>query len=332
MPELFGDVPLAVILRERLPTYHHRAAAAVVTSESMTLAAMGAPLEADYEIGSVSKGITGLLYADAIARGEVSPTTTVGSLLPLGDSDVGDVTLDALATHRSGLPRLPMTWDLWRRSWHMYRHGTNPFGESLIQLLIEARDAKVRKPKPKYSNIGFELLGHAIAAAAESSYRDLVRDRLAQPLELDPFYVPHFSDELTPLSVHGTSKRGRPHEPWTGEGLGPAGGIRASIGAMAELASAMIEHRAPGMRALDPQLPLMGKSVRIGAAWLTLENKGREVTWHNGRTGGFASWMGVDRAAKTAVVILSATASSVDRYGFSLLHEAVNSRRPSALA
>ncbi|MDQ1057290.1 CubicO group peptidase (beta-lactamase class C family) [Arthrobacter globiformis] len=36
----------------------------------------GASLAADFEIGSVSKGITGLLYADALSRGELGPDTT----------------------------------------------------------------------------------------------------------------------------------------------------------------------------------------------------------------------------------------------------------------
>ena len=47
--------------------------------------------------------------------------------------------------------------------------------------------------------------------------------------------------------------------------------------------------------------------------------KGRDITWHNGQTGGFASWWGLDRAAGTAVVILSGASPSVDRQGFELL-------------
>ena len=49
------------------------------------MASLGASLDADFEIGSVSKGITGLLYADACSRGEVGPDSTLGELLPLGD-------------------------------------------------------------------------------------------------------------------------------------------------------------------------------------------------------------------------------------------------------
>ena len=74
------------------------------------------------------------------------------------------------------------------------------------------------------------------------------------------------------------------------------------------------------MAALDPVATLMGPA-RIGAGWMTLDVKGRKITWHNGATGGFASWIGVDRAAGTGVVIVSATAVSVDKHGFALLRE-----------
>ena len=64
-----------------------------------------------------------------------------------------------------------------------------------------------------------------------------------------------------------------------------------------------------------------GPAVRIGAAWITLEHHDRAITWHNGGTGGFRSWLGLDRRAGTGVAVLSATSRSVDRHGFELLAE-----------
>ena len=67
------------------------------------------------------------------------------------------------------------------------------------------------------------------------------------------------------------------------------------------------------------ELPLA--AARIGAAWMTLRVKGRDITWHNGATGGFRTWAGLDREAGTGVVLLSATAVTVDRQGFRMLRE-----------
>ncbi|WP_026929948.1 serine hydrolase domain-containing protein [Glycomyces tenuis] len=313
-----GDERLAARLSALPGPAHRVAAAAVVTPGAARTAGLGTGLEADFEIGSISKGVTGLLYAEAIARGEIEPTTRLAELLPLEGTPVGRVTLESLSTHRSGLPSLPSSSHPLRRTLALWRHGANPYGEDLAQLLDQARGVRLGRPRPRYSNFGFELLGHALAGAAATTYAALLRERITEPLGLDRCYAPAGADELRPGALHGTSRRGRPRGTWTGEAVAPAGGIRASIGAMARLTGALLDGTAPGVTALDPIAPF-GAGSRIGAAWITIRVKGRDITWHNGGTGGFRSWLGLDRDAGVGVVILSATAASVDRYGFALL-------------
>ncbi|GAB3226075.1 serine hydrolase [Glycomyces halotolerans] len=318
--EIHGDEQLAERLRSKLGARHRVAAVAVVTPDETRIAGLGADLDADFEISSISKGVTGLLYADALERGDIEADTKLGELLPIGDPPAADITLSSLSSHRSGLPRLPKSAQPLRRTIALLRHGTNPYGEDLDQLTEQARGVKMRQPKPRYSNLGFELLGHALAKAADTTYAELVRQRVAEPLGLDPFYIPATADELRPGAIIGTTRRGRPQEPWTGEALGPAGGIRASITSMARFAKALTEGTAPGMAALEPTTSFQ-PGTDIGAAWITIKIKGRAITWHNGGTGGFRSWIGIDRQTRTGVVVLTATSVSVDRHGFNLLAE-----------
>ena len=303
---------------ELLAPRHPVFAVARVTPGGTSLAAVGAPPEGDFEIGSISKGVTGMLYAEALSRGEVTPETTLGEWLPLAGSAAAAVTLGALSTHTSGLPRLARSAAPLSRSVALWRHGTNPYGDSLDTLMEQARSVAVGRPRPGYSNLGFMLLGHALAAAAGTTYSALITDRVARPLGLDPFYVAVTPADLRAGAVPGTSRSGRSREPWTGEALGPAGGIRASIGAMARLTEALLDGSAPGCTALDPVRDF-SRGLRIGAAWLTLSAQGHELTWHNGGTGGFRSWMGLDRHRRRGVVVLSATTRSVDRIGHRLL-------------
>ncbi|GAB3607774.1 hypothetical protein GCM10027413_31830 [Conyzicola nivalis] len=313
-----GDTGLSARLDE-LVRHSAPAAAALVTPAGSTLASRGAGLTSDFEIGSISKGVTGLLYCDALSRGEVTSNSTLGDLLPLGDCAAAHVTLASLSVHRSGLPRLPRSAHAIRGTVEVWRRGTNPYGEDLEALLAQAREVEPGPPRARYSNLGFELLGHAVASAAGTSYADLVRDRIVAPLDLRNTYVPADPSQVGPDAVAGSSSTGHLRQPWTGEALGPAGGIRSSIADMARLTAALLDGSAPGIDALTPTSHY-GPRVDIGAAWITVEMwKGRPITWHNGGTGGFRSWIGLDRAAGTGAVVLSATTASVDRAGFALL-------------
>ncbi|MQS39991.1 beta-lactamase family protein, partial [Streptomyces katsurahamanus] len=57
-----------------------------------------------------------------------------------------------------------------------------------------------------------------------------------------------------------------------------------------------------GLAALDAEGP-----NRIGLGWFTLTRDGREVTWHNGGTGGSCSFIGIDRENGRGAVVLSNT-------------------------
>jgi CubicO group peptidase (beta-lactamase class C family) len=316
----FGDDGLATGLRDLLRGAHPAAAVGVVTPAGTRVASYTAPLTSEYEIGSLSKPLTGLLYADALERGMVEQTTSLGELLPLDGSDAAGLQLGALATHRSGLPRMPkQPSETFVRTWHLWVDGENPYGDSLETLLSQARATPVGAPKHRYSNLGYMLLGHALAAADGTTYDQLLQRRIADPLGMAATYVAASRADLRADAIHGQTRSGRRREPWTGEGLGPAGGIRSSIGDMAVLVGALLDGSAPGIAALEPVERFAGPAVQIGAAWMVLSRKGRTITWHNGQTGGFASWLGLDRAAGVGVVILTATSASVDRHGFELL-------------
>lgn len=293
---------------------------ALLDGGEVTQASNRLPADGDAEIGSISKGVTGLLYCDAVERGEVRPDDELHQHLPLADAPAGSVTLAALAQHRSGLPRLPAISGMVGRSWRLWRHQENPYGDTLAELLDQTRATKVGKPRTSYSNLGFELLGHAVAAAAGTTYADLVRARIAEPLGLTSWYVPATVAELSARAVSGTSRGGKPAEAWAGEGLGPAGGIRSTLGDLTTFTAALLDGTAPGVAALDPVSNFAGPAVRIGtAAWLTTEVRGRSVTWHNGGTGGWRSFVGLDRDAGRAAVVLRGTTRSADRLGMDLV-------------
>ncbi|WP_377644662.1 serine hydrolase domain-containing protein [Oryzobacter terrae] len=324
-PRTGGDPALAAEASRLLGRHHPRFVVALAHPyHGARTASVGLPVDADVEIGSVSKGLTGLLFADARDRGEVADDTPLGDLLPLGDGPTASVTLGALAVHRSGLPRLAAGSAGVRRTWDLVRRGANPYGQTLDELVDAARVTPVGRPRPRYSNLGFMLLGHAVAAAAGRSYADLLRERLTGPLAMSSTTVPASPELLGPSAVLGRTRRGREREAWTGEAVGPAGGVRSTAGDLGRLLGALLDGTAPGVTALDPVTDLRGSRLRIGAGWMTMTRRDVDLTWHNGGTGGFSSVVVLDRAAGAGVALVTATPRSVDGVGMQLLQRMVD--------
>jgi CubicO group peptidase (beta-lactamase class C family) len=296
------------------------ALAAPAGEEVDAVGAGEAGVHADVELGSVSKGVTGMLWRDAIARGEVAEDAVLGDHLDL-PAALGGIRLSALATHTSGLPRLAGGADVLTRTWQLWRSGRNPYREDLPGLLSRLEGVTPGRTNPSYSNLGFQLLGHAVAAAAATPYADLVSTRIAGPLGLVDTYVPTGADELRPGAVAPRNRRGRVVEPWANVAIAPAGGVRSSAADLAVLLRAMLDRTVPGAEALEPVAPFAGK-MRIGAGWLTGPLLRRTVTWHNGGTGGFRSFVGIDRDHGVGVALVSASTRSVDGAAARLLAEA----------
>lgn len=321
-----GDMELVATVSDLLdasPGPHHRLSVAVVDGDSTTFAHFGAADDTEYEIGSVTKTITAALFADAIRRGEVSEDTRLGELLDLGESPAADVTLLALATHRSGLPRLPLTPDVILSAIGTQFTAGDPYRFDLAALLAQTRAATLADPAEfAYSNLGFALLGQALAAAADTTYSGLVTERVFGSLDMADSFVPTTTADLLSTSPSGFTATGRAADPWTMNAYAAAGSIRSTASDMVRYIASQLDGTAVGVQALDPRASA-GEGAQVGYAWLTTPAgaEGREATWHNGMTGGFASFVGMDRKTGRGVVVLSDTAVSVDAIGLELLQQ-----------
>ena len=318
-----GDLALAASTVRHLPGKSiYALGVAKISPSCVTTATIGTSLESTFEIGSISKGLTGMLYVDAVERGEVSPDITLGELLDLSGCASAEITLEQLSQHRSGLPSQPMAFRDMARIVFKTALAKNPFdGATQKHLMSDLRRVRIGPKTPAYSNLGFAALGHALASAAGSDYPALIRDRLAEPLGLNALYVPSSAKpNVDNVALLGRDKDGRAQQAWADEQYAPAGGVRSDVGSMAVLAQALLAGSAPGAKSLDPAADFSCNGEdRIGAGWMTTRISGRSITWHNGGTGGFSSWIGLDRDHDSAVVILGATTVSLDVIGETLL-------------
>lgn len=311
-----GDDALIAQVRDALPAGpFDRLSIAVIDGDDISIANFGADDETEYEIGSVTKTFTASLYAIALERGEVEKESTLGELLGVAGA-ASSITLEQLATQHSGLPRLPDSPDLLLRAALANLSGSDPYVYDLAALVGQASSSKVDDEHPfEYSNFGFALLGQALAAAADTTYDELVKERVLSELGMTHTFAPAGANALPADAPTGYSATGRPADAWTMDAYGPAGSIRATLDDMVDYVIAQRDDTAPGVDATTPRLEV-GESEEIGYAWFTTEDG---VTWHNGMTGGFSSFVAFDRDTDRAVVILNNSAVSLDDLGFDLV-------------
>lgn len=273
-----------------------------------------------FEIGSVTKVFTALLLADMAERGQVRLSDLATRYLPGATSPV---TLADLATHTSGLPRLPpgLLWSALASPRDPYAH----YPEA--RLVRSARRSLRTSTRPNdyaYSNYGYGLLGYLLGRAAYSSYQKLVADRICGPLGLDDtrFEVRQAARDRM---AQGHA-RGRPVPAWHMGALAAAGGLRSTAADLARLLCACL---APATAPLEGAIRATLRpraaipSGQIGLGWHHTRREDGEIIWHNGMTGGFSAMIAFGPAQGLGVAALANSAgprpSPLDEAVFSAL-------------
>ena len=302
--------------------------AGMVTGDRELIVSRG-PVSSDgvFDIGSITKVFTGVVLADMAFRGEVALEDPVKRFLPEGVRaprwQDREITLLDLATHTSGLPRLPRNL-LVRAT----LHGSDPYRGYTVKELHRGLAATRLRRAPgssyRYSNLGFAVLGHALAFAAGDTYEQLVVDRVCRPLGLDETMFEMNADVASRRET-GHAGGGQPVPDWDLAAFAPAGGLRSTVADMVRFLQA---NRDPGSTSLavaleDAQRPrrLIGVSEQIGLGWHLREEGTATVAWRNGGTGGFGGFVAMARARGTGVAVLynSPPSPAVDAAAFELL-------------
>ena len=269
-----------------------------------------------FEIGSITKGLTGLLLADMVRRGEVklddpaSLYARPGAKLPTRGGK--HITLRDLVTHTSGLPRLPpgFTPADWRTPYARFSV------DDLYAALARTQLATDIGVTSAYSNFGFMWLSEMLARRAGKPFAELLAERVLEPLGMKDTRVMLGADDEKRL-VQGHDVSYEPTPPWDfPSDMAGVGGVRSTIGDMKRLAEALAGRRRTPLDetielALKPLQRRSDRETHAAYGWLLREREGGFRAMHGGGTGGFTSVIVFDRVAKTAVVVL---ADSVARF------------------
>jgi CubicO group peptidase (beta-lactamase class C family) len=283
-----------------------------------------------FEIGSITKTFTGLILSQLVEQSKVRFDEPVRELLPPGTvaKPAGDeITLLDLATQHSGLPPMP---DNFKPA-----DSANPYADyraaNLYEFLAKHGVARPAAPGFVYSNLGFGLLGQALAVRSGVPYPALLKQQVADPLGLKDTTVSLTPEQLVRF-IPGHSGDHRPAHAWDFDALAGAGAIRSTAGDMLTYLEANLHPEAlkPAVKSsaaatlsasLTQQHELRADAMpgmRIALAWLFVTESGSY--WHNGATGGYSSYAFFNPKGDYAAVVLLNTSigkngSFADRLG-----------------
>jgi serine-type D-Ala-D-Ala carboxypeptidase/endopeptidase len=266
-----------------------------------------------FEIGSVTKVFTALLAADAEAREELALDWPVSKVLPAGvtapEHSEGPITLRHLATHTSGLPRMPSNF--------APGDPDDPFADydqvKLHDFLNAHQLGRAPGEAYAYSNVGMGLLGYLVATNAGGSWSATLAERVLGPLGLSGTSVSPLEGQRAAVGHDGAS---RPVLSWAMNVLGGAGDLTSTANDML----AFLAHQ------LDPPEGALGAAIRatqedqriagamgMGLGWhLGLMGAvGDPLRWHNGQTAGFHSYVAFDPVGRFGVVVLASQGQAV---------------------
>jgi len=282
-----------------------------------------------FDIGSITKTFTGILLADMVLKGEVHLDDFAVSYLPQGMAlptyKGKQITLQNLATHTSGLPDFPDNIDP--------EDDQNPLAEYSVKkmyaFLSDYTLPRAIGKKVQYSNLGMGLLGHILALKAGMSYEELVTERILKPLGMHDTSITLTTEQKPRLTISYDTD-GNVINHWDIASLAASGALRSTgHDMMLYLAANM----GVGKTRLSSAIEMSHKIQRqfasgdryIGLAWVTTKAPKDSIIWHNGRIGGYRSFIGFKEDKSFGVFILLNSLDDADAMGLAILNDQIES-------
>ncbi len=256
-----------------------------------------------YEIGSISKVFTGILLTSMIEKGTVKLDESIQKYL--SDPKYKSITFKHLATHTSGLPRMPENFKP--------KDPFNPYADYTIKKMMDfLKGYSLNKSTGEYvySNLGMGLLGYLLAKKMNMSYENLLIKFITKPLNMN--------DTCITLNTNLQKRLASPYDitlnrgkNWDIPALAGAGAIRSTCNDMLKFIKANLKKNntllSKAIQSSHKKYHTMKNGLAIGLGWHIARDN--ITLWHNGMTGGYAGWLAVIPSKDIGVIVLANTAT-----------------------
>jgi CubicO group peptidase (beta-lactamase class C family) len=250
-----------------------------------------------YRIGSITKTLTAVLVMQLRDEGVLALDDPIARFVPA--VGYGDATVRDLLAHTAGLQSEPAgSW------WERVDGGT-------VDELLAANDGSGRVAAAgelyHYSNLGYALLGEAVARLRGASWWEVVRQRLLAPLGMGATSYHPPADHAPGRSVDHFAHTlwAEPHSDT--RAMAPAGQLWSTTADLLRWADFLATGH-PDVLAASTLAEMgegAGTAEAYGLGLRLLSVGGRTLVGHTGSMPGFMASLFVDRSTRDAVVALA---------------------------
>lgn len=267
-----------------------------------------------FEIGSVTKTVTGVIAARAILDRRMALDSDFRKYLPAAypnlEAGGKPITLRTLATHTSGMPRdIPDTSDLF----------VNLDPEKTPFLLIEREKQydKTRYLKElgslkltatpgenhAYSNIGIKLIGFGLENVYRSSLAALMKQYVFAPLHMTSTFL--MPDKITTPMADGYLPKGNP-APHDLPNSGAAGGLISNAQDLLRYAAWHLDERNALVKLNHSIILPLGRDGGEALMWqVRVDKAGDRRIFQSGGVYGYSSFVALYPDTRQAYVLLA---------------------------
>ncbi len=234
-----------------------------------------------YRIGSVTKTFTATMILQLIEEGKLSLSTSLASYYP-GLPNAKEITVEHLLRHQSGLFNFTNASDY--SDWM-----TEERSRKQMLELFRKRDPQFEPgTQTSYSNTNYVLLGYIIEDVTRDSYGEQLKQRIAEPLQLENTY---YGDEINTEENEAVSFRYSQSKwdvmPETDMSIpGGAGGIVSSTDDLLDFIRALFKGNLISQESLDQMTTI---NQRLGMGLMKIPFYDSYAYGHNGGIDGFQS-------------------------------------------
>ncbi|MBB6453772.1 CubicO group peptidase (beta-lactamase class C family) [Salirhabdus euzebyi] len=267
-----------------------------------------------FSLGSVTKPLTGSMIMKLVEEGTLGLDEPVISYIPwfkLEDAAASKaVTLRMLLSHTAGLPHL----------FEQYGSLDSDASEKLVRSLSQQQLSFFPGKTWSYSDLGIDTAGYIIEFILKNSFKDIMKERLFAPLEMEKTTFDHLEAMTYPLALsHFKNEDGKfvvNHKYIGGAAQNPSSFAISNVEEMLKflhmlLSDGMYNGRPYlSQESIKEMFSIQGdyylpNDAGYGLTFETDNYKGIRRIWHDGAVQSFGSWIFMAPEQQLGVVLLT---------------------------